>query len=451
MSQINPSVGDIVRINDATVPAKNGKQGKIVRIPDFGRTVEGPNRFKVELDGGVQYVTSKARDLYWVPAVAPTAAPSAQSPATGASNSAGGLRVGDHVTVNCPEVPTKTGKSGTLSVLPNSGNGNRFEVRLSNGETFKTRYATNLLITTAPVAASVAAVTPAAVRQAVVDTTFALGNRVKVIDNTVPAKNGKEGEVDETPSMRADRRYKVSLFTGGTYFTSKATDLLLLLLPDLEGDEVAADDEEYDDTYEEGDRVRVTDLSVPGKNGRSGVVVGVPGERGDHRYKVQLDNGECYWTGHADDLSSSTAALAGSNAKAAQLGNQTLEQDLKKEHTVMNVLKSTLEDNKANALFVARVEAGKLIILQITDRIKPLLPMYAQGYMEHPASGLVIANLLAFSQKQWMADNKKAGVLADCAMKAAMLNAGAALEIPKYINDAINGALGGFDFSKLGL
>jgi len=338
-----------------------------------------------------------------------------------------------------------------VAALPSSGNGSRFEVRLNDGDSFRTQYATNLLLTTAP---AVAATTPAAVRQAVIDTTFALGATVKVVDNSVPAKNGKEGEVEETPSMRTDRRYKVSLFTGGTYFTSKATDLLLIVPEDVDGDGEGDDDgeeDEYDDTFSEGDRVMVTDITVPGKNGRRGVVVGTPGERDDHRYKVQLDNGECYWTGNADDLSSSSAALAGSNAKAAQMENKTLAQDLNKEHTVMNVLKSTLEDNKANALFVARVEAGKLIILQITDRIKPLLPLYAQGYMEHPASGLIIANLLAFSQKQWMAENKKAEVLADCAMKAAMLNAGAALEIPKYINDAINGALGGFDFSKLGL
>ena len=116
----------------------------------------------------------------------------------------------------------------------------------------------------------------------------------------------------------------------------------------------------------------------------------------------------------------------------------------------MSVLKSTLDDNKANAILAARVEAGKLIILQIGSRIKPLLPMYAQGYVDHPAAGLVIANLISFSQKQWLPGNAKAAVVADCAMKAAMLNAGAALEIPKYINDAINGALEGIDLSKLG-
>ena len=118
---------------------------------------------------------------------------------------------------------------------------------------------------------------------------------------------------------------------------------------------------------------------------------------------------------------------------------------------VTEVIGNTIDDNKANAILVSRVEAGKLVLLQVTDRLKPLLPAAVAEHAGNPVFALAMANLIAFSQKQWMADNKKAGVLADCAMKAAMLNAGAALEIPKYINDAINGALGGFDFSKLGL
>jgi hypothetical protein len=253
--------------------------------------------------------------------------------------------------------------------------------------------------------------------------------------------------------MRSDRRYKVQLDVGATYFTSKATDLLALAEAAATTAAVAEDgddDVDYDTTFDEGDRVRVTDPSVPAKNGRAGVVVEVPSERDDRRYKVQLDNGEFYWTGNGDDLKSSNAPLTGSNAKVT-LENKTLEQDLNEGRTVMSVLKNTLEDNKANAILAARVEAGKLIILQISSRIKPLLPMYAQGYLEHPASGLVIANLIAFSQKQWLSGNSKAELVADCAMKAAMLNAGAALEIPKYINDAINGVLDGIDMSKLGM
>lgn len=446
MTAINPSVNDTVVINDATVPAKNGKRGVIVRVPDNTRPLEGTNRFKVQLESGETYITRNSRDLHWPLAV-----------------DTNGLKLRDRVTVNFPDLPAKHGKSGFVSELPAAGNDNRYTVQLDGGGTFRTHHATNLMLTSlpsAPVAAPaapqrvapVAAPVQAPPRVAtVIDSTFALGAVVRVFDASVPAKNGEHGEVEETPAMREDRRYKVRLNNGDSYFTTKATDLILV---ETEGEcncgSEEAGDTDIEDVFSEGDRVMVSDLSVPGKNGRRGVVVGIPSQRKGKRYKVQLDNGESYWTGNSDDLVSSTAALAGANAKADRLESPVLESDLKEDRTVAGVLRSTLEDNKANAILTARVEAGKLIIKQITSRIKPLLPMYAQGYLEHQAAGLVIANLISFSQKQWLPDNAKAAVIADCAMKAAMLEAGAALHIPDYINDAINGALAGFDFSKLG-
>jgi hypothetical protein len=269
----------------------------------------------------------------------------------------------------------------------------------------------------------------------------------------VPSKDGEEGTVEETPAMRADRRYKIELDNGDTYFTSKPTDLLLLVSDDEPSAETEAEVEDYDSTFDAGDRVKVTDLTVPAKNGRFGVVLGVPSDRDDHRYKVKLDNGEFYWTGNPDDLTSASRELSGANARAttAQVTQDKKTESIIKETTIMGSFQSTMEDNKANVILTARVEAGKLLLLQVRSQIKHLIPEYTHGYLDHKVAGLAIANLIAFSQKQWLPGNAKAVVLADCAMKAAMLEAGAALDIPKHINDAINGALTSVDFSKLGV
>lgn len=199
-----------------------------------------------------------------------------------------------------------------------------------------------------------------------------------------------------------------------------------------------------------GDIVRINDSSVGSKHGKRGTIVRVPNPsrplENSNRFKVDLDGGDTYVTRYAHDL-----VFTGESASEGGAATIPAPKAVKPTAKVTEVIGNTIDDNKANAILVSRVEAGKLVLLQVTDRLKPLLPAAVAEHAGNPVFALAMANLIAFSQKQFLPGNTKAAVVADCVMKAAMLEAGASLQLPEKINDIINGALGGLDFAALGL
>ena len=110
-----------------------------------------------------------------------------------------------------------------------------------------------------------------------------------------------------------------------------------------------------------------------------------------------------------------------------------------------------LDDNKANAILMAKVVFGKTAIMQVKDRLKGALPAFLRGYVDSKYSGLVIANVFAFAQKFYLPDNRKAILVVDCVMKATTLDLGASFDIPTKANEYINGMFKGVDLSKLGM
>jgi hypothetical protein len=197
------------------------------------------------------------------------------------------------------------------------------------------------------------------------------------------------------------------------------------------------------------DIVRVNDPSVGSKNGQRGRIVRIPNperELGrDNRFKIQLDNGDTYVTRFAEELVFEEDPSTG--------GAQTIPapRAVSKNAKVSEVIGNTIDDNKANAILAARVEAGKTVTTFVKDHIKTLLPAGVAEHADHPVVNLLLANLIAFSQKQFLPGNTKAAVVAACVMNSSMLEAGASLDIPNKINEIINGSLADLDFSKLGL
>jgi hypothetical protein len=112
---------------------------------------------------------------------------------------------------------------------------------------------------------------------------------------------------------------------------------------------------------------------------------------------------------------------------------------------------SCIDDNKANAILMAKVEAGKTVILQVKARLKSVVPGMLHGFIDSKYSGLVIANVFTFAQKFYLPGNEKAVLLADCVMKSSMFELGAGFDIPKMANDYINGVFSKVDLSKFGI
>ena len=76
--------------------------------------------------------------------------------------------------------------------------------------------------------------------------------------------------------------------------------------------------------------------------------------------------------------------------------------------------------------------------------------MMFKGYVNSKYAALVIANIYAFVQKFYLADNQKAALLTDCVLKAAALELGASFDIPTVANDYINGIFAGINLENLG-
>ena len=116
-----------------------------------------------------------------------------------------------------------------------------------------------------------------------------------------------------------------------------------------------------------------------------------------------------------------------------------------------NTACAVIGDNKENLVFMAKAELGKTVLMQAKARIKGVLPGIVRGYVDSKYSGIVIANVFAFVQKFYLADNAKAELLTDCVMKAAALDLGASFDIPTKVNEYVNGIFSGINLESLGM
>lgn len=101
--------------------------------------------------------------------------------------------------------------------------------------------------------------------------------------------------------------------------------------------------------------------------------------------------------------------------------------------------------NKAAAISVARMTAGKVAMDQVTKLIKPKLPMMARSYAETPLGKLVMANLFNFAISQYLPDSEKANLVADVMLEGAMLEAMSSLNIEEQLNSILESV----DVSKI--
>ncbi len=97
-------------------------------------------------------------------------------------------------------------------------------------------------------------------------------------------------------------------------------------------------------------------------------------------------------------------------------GKTTMTTSIKKTAT------ATLTTNKDAALLAAKVAVGKAGNKVITKAIKPKLPLMARGYADGVVGSLVAANVAQIAVNQFMPDNRKAKIIADAMVQAAMLD-----------------------------
>ena len=90
--------------------------------------------------------------------------------------------------------------------------------------------------------------------------------------------------------------------------------------------------------------------------------------------------------------------------------------------------------NKTAVTQMAYVKLGEAAIAIGIKAIRPTLPFYARGYMDHPLAKFAVGNLLALGAQQALKDNPKAQVIASAARNAAMLQLFNTVDIDAMIN-----------------
>jgi hypothetical protein len=152
-----------------------------------------------------------------------------------------------------------------------------------------------------------------------------VGDRVQVLDPTVPLKNLKYGQVTEIPDFKrknppstlatttgadtgVNNKCKVTLDNGETYATTKVNDLLFISSGTLTRTIPPVNNHAAEllpwRGIKIGDRVMVDDMTVPAKNGQLGVVTEMPkfAYPTDNKCVVNLDLGGKYQTTKPTDL-----------------------------------------------------------------------------------------------------------------------------------------------------
>ena len=110
----------------------------------------------------------------------------------------------------------------------------------------------------------------------------------------------------------------------------------------------------------------------------------------------------------------------------------------KKEINMNTVTNTLMTSNKANAIAVARVTAGKAINKKLIKLIKPRMPFGTQGIMDSEFAPLILANITAFAIKQYT-DNDKAHKVADMMLEASAFQLAEGFNLDDMLEDLLDG------------
>ncbi|ATS93997.1 hypothetical protein P13BB106kb_p013 [Pectobacterium phage DU_PP_V] len=109
------------------------------------------------------------------------------------------------------------------------------------------------------------------------------------------------------------------------------------------------------------------------------------------------------------------------------------------EDTNMSKVQNIVAANKNAAVSAAKLEAGRIALVQVTNVIKTKAPYAVKGYIDTPVGRAVVANLFSFAVAQYASNNRAAVVLSDAAMQAAALEIIQSFNIEQMITDVVNG------------
>lgn len=101
--------------------------------------------------------------------------------------------------------------------------------------------------------------------------------------------------------------------------------------------------------------------------------------------------------------------------------------------------------NKSAAITTAKITVGKAAMKQVTKLLAPKLPMMVRGYADTPVGRLLIANIFSFAVANYMANNKKAAIVADAMLEGAMMETMTSLNL----EEMLEGLLDKVNISKL--
>lgn len=104
----------------------------------------------------------------------------------------------------------------------------------------------------------------------------------------------------------------------------------------------------------------------------------------------------------------------------------------------MSKVTAIVSANKNAAITAAKLEAGRVVLNQVTTLVKNRSPMLVKGYIDTPVGKAVVANLFSFAVSQYAPSNRAAVVLSDAAMQAAALEIIQSFDIEGMINEAVN-------------
>lgn len=97
--------------------------------------------------------------------------------------------------------------------------------------------------------------------------------------------------------------------------------------------------------------------------------------------------------------------------------------------------KQIMDQNKDALLVAAKIEVGEVAVQQVTKIVKKQLPLMMKGYADLPIFEIVLANIVVMSIRQFCPDNKKAQVIADAMLLAAMQKQIKEFNIPKMVEE----------------
>ena len=111
----------------------------------------------------------------------------------------------------------------------------------------------------------------------------------------------------------------------------------------------------------------------------------------------------------------------------------------------MSTASKLLDQNKQNAIIAAQIETGKIVLSNFKKVVKPVLPMFVRGFVDHPLADFIIANLAkaVVLTVPTLASNKSLTFAVDSALLAASTEPVAKLGLPKLIEEKLDQVLAG--------